>query len=60
MSEYIAGKSKYTSISIDMQFAQYQADFITDIYKMIRESIDDKLVNAGMELVNQKTITVPL
>lgn len=60
MSEYTAGKSKYTSVSIDMQFGQYQADFIANIYKKIRKSIDDKLVSAGMDLVNQKTFNIPV
>ena len=60
MSDYIVGKSKYTSISIDMVFGQYQADFITRVYEGIQRAIDDKLVKAGMDLVMQKTITVPI
>ena len=60
MSDYTVAKSKYTSISIDMVFGQYQADFVANIYKQIQKSIDDKLVKAGMELVMQKTVTVPV
>ncbi len=60
MSDYIAGKSQYTSISIDMEFGQYQADFVAEIYKKIQEAIDDKLVKAGMDLVMQKSIVVPI
>lgn len=59
MSEYTAGKSQYTSISIDMLFGQYQADFVASIYKKIQKAIDDKLVTAGMSLVTQKSILVP-
>lgn len=60
MSDYTAGKSQYTSISIDMVFGQYQADFMADIYKKIQKAIDDKLVKAGMDLVMQKSIVVPI
>lgn len=60
MSDYTAGKSQYTSISIDMVFGQYQADFMADIYKKIQKAIDDKLVKAGMDLVVQKSIVVPI
>ena len=60
MSEYTIAKSQYTSISIDMVFGQYQADFIANIYKKIQKAIDDKLVKAGMDLVTQKSIVVPI
>lgn len=60
MSDYTANKAQYTSISIDMVFGQYQADFVADIYKKIQKAIDDKLVKAGMDLVTQKSIVVPV
>lgn len=60
MSKYTAGKSKYTSVSIEMQIGRYQADFIANIYKKIRKGIDDKLVSAGMDLVNQKRFNIPV
>ena len=60
MSEYTAGKSKYATISIDMVFGQYQADFMTEIYKGIQSGMNDKLVKAGMDLVMQKSIVVPI
>ena len=60
MSDYTAGKSQYTSISIDMLFGQYQADFVAKIYKKVQPAMDDKLVDAGRDLVTQKSIVVPL
>lgn len=60
MSEYTAGKSKYTSIEIDMVFSQYQADFISRVYKEIQTAIDDGLVKAGMALVNAKSFNIPV
>ena len=60
LSDYTVGKSKYTSISIDMEFSQYQADFKANVYKHIQETIDDNLVKAGMGLVTQKTIDIPI
>ena len=60
MSDYIVGKSRYTSISIDLIYGQHQADFLANIYKKSHKAIDDRLVKAGMHLVTQKTIVVPI
>ena len=60
MSEYTAGKSQYTSISIDLVFGQIQADFIAKIFSKIQDQIDQKLIDAGLALVTQKTIDVPI
>ena len=60
MSEYTVGKSQYSSISIDMVFGQCQADFVANIYKKIQKMIDNKLVEAGMNLVIQKSIEVSI
>ena len=60
MSDYIVGKSRYTSIAIDMVFGQYQADFEARVYEEFARTIDDKIVKAGMDLVTQRTVTLPI
>ena len=60
MSDYIAGKLQYTSISIDIVFGQYQADFVAKIWMAVSKGVDDKLVKAGMDLVTQKSTVVPI
>ena len=60
MNEWTVGKSKFERINIDMVFNQYQADFITNIYEKIQKAIDDKLIKAGMDLVTQRSIEVPI
>ena len=60
MSDIVVGKSSLTHISIEMKFGQYQADFIAKIFKKIEDKIEQRLIDAGMALVNRKTIDVPI
>ena len=60
MSEYTVANSQYTSIAIDLVFRQYQADFAVEIYKKVQKAIDDKLIKAGIDLVMQRSIVVPI
>ena len=58
MASYTSNKVNYTTIDIDLQFVQYQADFIAKVYKAIQKSVDQKLVEAGLKLVQQKEFKV--
>lgn len=57
---YTSNKASYESISFDLQFSQYQADFNNDIYSQIRTKIDQKLVDDGLALVQNKTMEIPV
>lgn len=60
MGEYVLGKSKYRSIDMNMQFHQFQADFNSKIFKKVQATIDRKLIDAGLALVSQKSLEIPI
>ena len=60
MSDFTKSKSQVKSISIDLQFRLYQADLVEHIWRKVKKDIDQSLIQAGMDLVTQKTIEVPI
>lgn len=59
---YSSNKASYDSVSFDLNFNQYQADFNNEIYAKIRTSMDEKLVKQGMDLVakNMTEVNIPV
>lgn len=57
---YSSNKASYESVSFDLLFSQYQADFNNDIFSQIKAKIDQKLIDDGAALVQQTTFEVPV
>lgn len=47
-------------MDVDIQFNQYQADFVNRIWTQVAEKVDDRLIEAGLGLVEGGTIDVPV
>jgi len=47
-------------VSFDLSFNQFQADFNNDIYSKIRDTMDEKLVSQGLDLVKANFLEVEI
>ena len=59
-TNYVVGKSSYSSVKFDMAFGQYQCDFNAKIYKAISATYDQELIEKGMKLAAMKTTDIPV
>jgi len=58
--KYSTNKASYDAVSFDLSFNQFQADFNNDIYSKIRDTMDEKLVSQGLDLVKANFLEVEI
>ncbi|KAM5377543.1 hypothetical protein ACJZ2D_004912 [Fusarium nematophilum] len=58
--QYTLNKAAFESVSFDFNYSQYQADFNEDIWRQIRPTIDQHLIDLGKQLVDQKTTDIEI
>ncbi|KAK8109481.1 hypothetical protein PG999_007618 [Apiospora kogelbergensis] len=58
--EFAINKFKYDSVSFDLQFNQYQAEFNSEVYKKIRPSIDQKHIDMGLDVIKAGILNCPI